>query len=573
MASRVTGLEIGAHSVRAVVLETGFRGFELVEVAEEVIVEPEVEAPPPTDGEDGDAEATPLDEPMPLGLTEGTRAAIERLADRGLLESDSVVTALPRDAVYLTEIELPFANPNQIRPILAPQLDGRLPEETDELLFDLMVGGEAAAGGHVIHVAATRPERIAIFLGELQAVGIDPRVLDLAPMPVFTTSRLEQPEVTERVALVDIGAETTGLVVRYGEHVETVSVVGGGGEAITRALAATFDIDEATARAGKHREGFIDAGMPELAESSGDDRADTANACRRAMKPLVRRLRTTLHAHMTRIGAPVDRIELHGGTAALPGLAAYIEQSLGVPTTVYRAQHETLVALDGFEDVSHRFSAALGLALRAAPNTVGSRFDFRVGPFAFRGSYEHLQARLPELGIGTAAILAAALLLFFGRVAMLKAEQRQLDTALETVTTEMFGEAYTDPRSIQTQLMLAGAGPSLHPERSAHDHFVNLANVIGDMQDFGGEIRATTMEVDLGRYIFRLEGNAGSAEDVDELQTMLDEIDCLTDIERNDLSRDRDSGFRFSVQGAIDCSAPADVAAEGEAADGEEDAQ
>ena len=572
MASRVTGLEIGVHSVRAVVLEAGFRGFELVEVAEEAIVEPE-SAPPevPADADGDGADAEVFDEPMPLGLTDGTRAAIGRLADRGVFEVDSVVTALPRDAVYLTELDLPFSNPNQIRPILAPQLDGRLPEETDELLFDLMVGGEAAGGGHVIHIAATRPERIAVFLGELQSLGVDPRILDLSPMPVFTTSRLEEPDATDRVAIVDIGAETTGLVIRNGEHVELVRVLGGGGEAITRALAATFEIDEATARAGKHREGFIDAGMPELTESSGDDRADTANACRKAVKPLVRRLRTTLHAHMTRIGAPVDRIELHGGTAALPGLAAYFEQSLGVPTRTYSTGHAVLTSLEGFDAVSHRFSSALGLALRAAPGTAGSRFDFRVGPFGFRGSYEHLQARLPELGIGAAAILVAAMLLFFGRVAMLKAEQNQLDEALTVVTTEMFGEAYTDPRAISNQLLLAGAGPALHPNRSAHDHFVDLANVIGDMQDFGGEIRATTMEVDLGRYIFRLEGNAGSAEDVDELQGMLDELECLTDIERNDLSRDREAGFRFSVQGAIDCSTPATDAEAGDA--GEEEAQ
>jgi hypothetical protein len=225
-----------------------------------------------------------------------------------------------------------------------------------------------------------------------------------------------------------------------------------------------------------------------------------------------------------------------------------------VPTTSFRAQAETTASLDGFAEISHRFGGALGLALRAAPNTAGSRFDFRTGPFAFRGSYEHLQARLPELGIGFAAILVAALLLFFGRVAMLKAEQGQLDEALTTVTTEMFGEAITDTRTIQNQLLLAGAGPSLHPDRSAFDHFVDLANVVGDMQDFGGELEATTVEVDLGRFIFRLEGRSGTAETVDELQTMLDERDCLTAIERNDLSRDRESGFRFAIQGAIDCS-------------------
>ncbi len=570
MSTRVVGLEIGRYSIKAAVVDASYRTFELVEVIEEVIVgaldDPEKTAEVDAVGDDAEAApapAAPADEDP--GLSQGTIEALQRLAARGVLQADVIATALPDDDVYVVPVTLPFDTEREIDAVLLPQLDGRLPEEIDELLVAPMVGGKAPEGGFQIFAAAARPERIAAFLGELAAFNVDPRYLEVSPFPLYTAAPWLVDVTPGPTAIIDIGAYRTGVIVIADGELQYVRSLTVGGEAITRALADTFSLSLDRAREGKHREGFIDAGLAESEAPTGDDAADTANACRRAVKPLVRQLRSTLHAHATSTGRPVERLVLSGATAKLPGLTAYIEQSLGVPTSVVAPTRSAVTAAPGFADDAPRFGTALGLAIRAAMHdrVPGSRLNFRRGPFSFRGSYEYLKMRAPALGIGFAAILLCAIAVVAGRVALLKAEQRHLDEALSTLTQEIFDEEITSPGRIRDRLTSADSGPALHPPRSAFELFVEVANAVGYLQDTGKPIFASKIDVDMDRFIFRVEGEASSAEAVDLLQEELARVDCFTSIQRTGLEERRGAeGLEFAVQGAIQCTGAGEEEAE-----------
>lgn len=560
MPGRIIGLDIGHYSVKVVVLSVSFRHWEVIEAAEELI-EPGVDPSVPR-SEDG-LEATTA--PPPEGserdrldfLSAGALAAIGRLGQRGLLEGDAIITALPRDAAYLTHVSLPFDNPAQIAEVLPLQLDGRLPEDVEDLLLDFMVGGRVSESNQVF-AAAVSPAHIATIIATLSQVGAEPRIVDLSPFPLLTAACSNTDTADEVAAYVDLGWRETGVVVARKSTIRYVRVFAGGGELITDALAETFGLEPAVARLGKHREGFIDAGQPESSATTGNDAADTANACRNAVKPLIKRLRTTLQATLGETGDVVNVLYLSGATAQLPGLAEYIAQSLGVRTEVLLPNAPGVATNAEFANNQARYASALGLALRGVPGTTGSRFNFRKGPFAFSGNYEFLRARAGALGVAAAAIVAASLIFGFGRFAQLRAERKALDAALATVTAEIFGEAIAEPRSIRTRLASATGGPVLHPSRSAFDVFVNAANVVGDMQDQQREVTARTVDVDFSRFIFRIDGEAANAETVDQLQRDLDSLECLGTIVRNDLSQaPGGSGFRYALQAPIDCGNPA----------------
>lgn len=572
MSTRVVGLEIGRYSIKAALVDASYRTFELVDVVEEVIVgaldDPEKTAEVDAVGEDGesapDGPPEPAD-PHPLGLAPETLEALQRLAARGVLQGDVIATALPDDDVYIVPVTLPFDTEREIEAVLLPQLDGRLPEEVDELLVAPMVGGRAPEGGFQIFAAAARPERIASFLGDLASFDVDPRYLEVSPFPLFTAAPYLFEGSAGPTAIVDIGAVRTGVAVIAGGELQYVRSLTVGGELITRALADTFSLSLDRAREGKHREGFIDAGLAETDTPTGDDAADTANACRRAVKPLVRQLRSTLHAHATSTGTPVERLILSGATAKLPGLAPYIEQSLGVPTSVAAPSHPAVRSAPTFADDAPRFATALGLAVRAAlhERVPGSRLNFRRGPFSFRGSYEYLRMRAPALALGFAAILLCSLAVVAGRVALLKAEQRHLDEALAQLTTEIFEEPETVPRLIRNRLDSAASGPTLHPPRSAFELFVEVANAVGYLQDTGKPIFASKIDVDMDRYVFRVEGEASSAEAVDSLLEELARVDCFTGIQRTGLEERRGAeGLEYAVQGAIQCTGAGEEGAE-----------
>jgi len=560
VSSRIVGLDIGRYSVKAVVLAATFRKCELIEVAEELVIEPDDEAVTPVSqpSADDDPDAPPEDEDDDeVGLSTGALEAVARLQARGALQGDMVIASFPRDAAYVADLVLPFSSPAQIGEILAPQLDGRLPAEIDELLVDFVVGGEAKSGGHNVYAAALRPERVAAFLGALQSLSLDPRVIELEPFTALTALlRCASPPANEAVAVADIGAYSTGLIVARNGKLEHVRTIGVGGEAITNALADTFSLPVDVAREGKHREGFIDANAAPSATTAatGDDAVDTANACRNAVKPLIRQLRNSLHAHATASATSVSKLYVYGASTALPGLVPYMEASLGVEVEVLPASHHEVSGLDGFQDVSHRFMSAYALALRGVTGVAGSRFDMRTGPFAFRGSAEILRQYFGQLLAAAAVFCVCVLVLGLSHIRVQKAEARSLEAALGDMSEQVLGERLTSASMIQTRMTAGIAEQSLYPRRSAFDVFVDIANIIDDLQMDGSQIIATNIDVEMGRFLYKVEGITPSAAIIDEFQAKLLEVDCIASVSRESMSENnRGTGFRYAVRGTLAC--------------------
>lgn len=554
MANRVVGLDIGRYAVRAVVLQTGLRSWELVEAAEELIAQE-----PSPDAITGARETVEAaleqgDDDLQPQLPPGAAEAIARLAARGVLTADAVHVALPRDAAYVTQLDLPFSTEAQVRPVLLPQLDGRLPEEVDELHLDCMVGAPARTGGFIVHAVAIQPARIATLLGELDALRLDPRLMDVEPFVQGTIANAVLGPSAAPIAMLEIGNDSSGLLILHEGRPQFSRTLPGGGEHITRALAQGFQLSLDRARDGKHREGHVDQTQRDASTLVGDDHARVGALCRDAMRGLVRQVRSSLLAHASLSAAPVSKIYVTGATATLPGLLEWMSGSLGVPTALLPAQHAGWQATPGFGERLPSFSTALGLALRGVGRLDGSHLNLRHGPFAFRGGYELLRQRAGALGLGAAAIAASLLVLLSGQYAMQRAETRALEDALGTLTSEVFGEAITSPGSVRSRLELGASSLVLHPERSAFELFVDLANMVGDMQADGTTIEARTVSVDMGRFLFRLEGTSATAEAVDTLQGSIDDLPCFRNLQRNDLSSvPGGTGFRFSLQGAIDC--------------------
>lgn len=564
MSNLVVGLDIGQHSIKLIRLQVGLRSWEVQDWFEEpCLVDPpgtdlaaapsesaeaEVEASPPSVEEDADPDALPSVQVD----------ALRRLADRGLLEADSVWVAAPFAWTYLTPLALPFRQRKDIESLLLPQLDDKLPEDVEDLLLDGFAGGPLKEGGFRIHSAAIRPERVASLIGTLESMGATLRGIDVSPYPLAQVLQLvpgAEPGVA--TALLDIGAEQSSIVICRDGMVEYVRALPGGSEALTRALATEFQLSSSVARDGKHAEGFVDPSIGEgpIDRSSRD--GAIAHACREALMPLLRRLRASLHAHATQSGTPVQTIWISGGGSLLPGLDGWLSQLLGVDVQRWSVQRPEWQKHPAFAEEAPRWAMALGLALRGTPSARGSDFNLRRGPFAFRGSWEFLQSRIPHLLAAAAALALAVGVWGVGQRTLLRAEQARLDSALATLTEQAFGEVVSQPRAIRSRLQAVREGLRLHPERNAFWYFVEVANAVAWLQDNGARLEARTIDVDLGRFVFTLEGLADSAQTVDSLQTELGGVACLNDIARNDLSARPDGGFSFRLQGRVGCDSDA----------------
>ena len=557
--ARVVGLDIGRFTVKAVLLDTSIRSFEVVEVVEEPIAQPppaekreasaEAESPTKEGGPQDEAETDPS---ISFGFGTETLDALRSLADRGVFEADAVFASLRHGDAMITRVSLPFGTKREIEAVLAPQLEGKLPAEIDEVLLDCIAGGRQPSGEFAVYAAAIEPARLAVILAELAEVGIDPKVMDVQPFPLLTAGRALVANNDGPVAIVDIGADQTGVVVYHGKDLQYARTFSGGGERFTAALADVFGLDAETAREGKHREGFIDTVAQETDGSTGHDATDISNACRRAAKSLVRQLRRTLHAHATEWGRGVDHVYVTGGSSILPGLVEYLSQSLGVPASPLPFDRPEVQSLPGFSEVGNKFSTALGLGLRGVTTIDGSQLDARIGPFSFKGSYEHVRARLPQMVGALAVLILLSFSFALGRAVMLKSESAALDAALSQATTPLFGDAVTDGNQISRRFRLEAIPPPFLPTTSGYDVWSQIANAFVETDNLGYSVVAGAFEVDMERRVYRVEGTADSAESVDTFEAQLGAIGCVSSVNRNEMSASGDS-FEFSINGAIGC--------------------
>src|SRR4051812_12253219 len=112
--ARILGLDLGSYSVKAVVLETNLRGFTTQAYAEVVCA----------------GEGERLDR---------IKAALPELMAKGPFVADTIVVALPGPSLATHQISMPFSDPKKIEATLAFEVEGQLPFDLSQAVWDYQV--------------------------------------------------------------------------------------------------------------------------------------------------------------------------------------------------------------------------------------------------------------------------------------------------------------------------------------------------------------------------------------------------------------------------------------------------
>src|SRR5512137_1822459 len=116
MAQTILGLDLGAHSAKAVLLESTLRGWTVAGAARVPVL-------PAGDGAE-----------RPLRDRQGA-AVGELLAARGW-RPDAVIAAVPGTAAASHVVSLPFTDPRRIEQTIAFEVEGQIPFELAEVAWD-----------------------------------------------------------------------------------------------------------------------------------------------------------------------------------------------------------------------------------------------------------------------------------------------------------------------------------------------------------------------------------------------------------------------------------------------------
>src|SRR5262245_7836458 len=130
MPQRILGIDLGSWSVKAVLIETGFRGFEVVAVREARLRAGE-----------------------PDNKLERQIEALQELLLDGKLRADAYIAGFPGEATTLRFLTLPFSDQKRVEATLAGELEDAVPFDLGQAVFDHAIIKKNPDGGSVSLVA------------------------------------------------------------------------------------------------------------------------------------------------------------------------------------------------------------------------------------------------------------------------------------------------------------------------------------------------------------------------------------------------------------------------------------
>lgn len=328
--------------------------------------------------------------PTPPGmLVEGVIAEPQALAQelKELLaeartKKRYVVTAVPNPSVILRTLQVPKMPLKEMEEAVRWEAERYIPFPIDEVVLDfapLDPLAEVADGEQVeVMVEAARQEAVASLLEALRGAGLTPIILDVKPFAGLYPLEAQLSSDPEGVSVaVEIGAESTSLVLLKGDRPLAVRILTLSGKDFTEAIGKSFGLDFLTAEEVKRTYGLatIPTEDEELlldfdAERERYSPAKIYDAIRPILVELTQEIRRSLEFFRVQLGDIQPEVGyLYGGGSRLRGLSTLLTDTLGVNFTVPDPWQGIQVDprrfdLEKIKEMGPEFLVPVGLALR-----------------------------------------------------------------------------------------------------------------------------------------------------------------------------------------------------------------
>ena len=287
----------------------------------------------------------------------------------------NIVAALPEERAFVSAIQLPKIESQNIREAIELVLAEYIPLPAGEAVFDFEMLPATGIRSRQSVITEQNPDHVDVVVYAFPKVLVESYVgayTDAGLVPiVFTmeTQSLNRALIpaggTDPVMIVDFGKMRTSFVIVSGEVVRFSSTVNIAGESLDQAIVKALKVTPKEAERIKKEKGMI--------------KTKENEAVFNAILPIVsavaneierHRLFWNTHAeHVHKSSPEISGVILSGGDANLIGFKEYLSQQLKLPVT----HGNPWVNVASFEDYipeitsneSLQFSTAIGLGLRA----------------------------------------------------------------------------------------------------------------------------------------------------------------------------------------------------------------
>jgi type IV pilus assembly protein PilM len=288
-------------------------------------------------------------------------SALKRLWVDGGFKSRDVVLGMGNQRVLARDLTVPKMPMKQLRESLPFQVQDMLPVPVAEAILDFYPVSEGVVDGNPVVngllVAAVK-EAVMANITATQLAGLNPVEVDLIPFAI-TRVHMRGERVAGTVALIDVGATTTNVIIATDGVPQFVRIIPAGGDEITKALVTRLDMTTAVAEQAKRALGIITVGV-------APEHRPAVEVIHEATGQLLNGLRNTLNYFVnSRQEEAINRIILTGGGSRLPGFTSALGEVTRVPVTTDDGFGGVKVSRGGeaTDDGRGAMTVALGLAL------------------------------------------------------------------------------------------------------------------------------------------------------------------------------------------------------------------
>lgn len=272
----------------------------------------------------------------PLGLEPDSKmdpsgfiiAALSDIMKNAGIRPGALMMTVSGQAVFPRFVKLPVVAKDKIRAMIQAEAEQNVPFPIEELTWDYQLIGSDETGEQNVMIVAAKTESIVSLTNAVSGVGLEPEVVDVAPLAIYNCVRYSYPNLTGCTMVLDIGSRSTNLIfIEEGKvFCRSIPVAG---NTITQEIAKTFEVDFRAAEQMKKESGFVALGGNTASE---DEDADRMSKC-------IRSVVTRLHAEVNRSinfyrsqqgGEAPQRIFLTGGSSILQHMDTFFREKLHV---------------------------------------------------------------------------------------------------------------------------------------------------------------------------------------------------------------------------------------------------
>jgi len=280
------------------------------------------------------------------------------------------VLGVPGQSVFTRTRALPPVPEYKVTQIVRYEIQQQIPFSLDQIAFDYQVLQRTEAGGYDVLMAAIKVDVVEKRLDIIRDVKRQIDVVDVCPLAAYNWLKYtgEFGEDGDCVALIDLGAATTDIVIERDNQFRFTRSLNLGGNDVSSAVAAEFGVGFLEAEKMKRERGFAPSGDPQRDGKGGE-------VIGRVLNRLVSEIsRSFAYFRSQPGGGPVSRIIVTGGGACLRNMIPYLQRQLGIEVRIAQPLAGLAIAPGAQEVNDHpeQAAVALGLSLRCRESvTIG----------------------------------------------------------------------------------------------------------------------------------------------------------------------------------------------------------